>query len=182
MNEFREANDYTFMTEQQMARSLLATFYGEVAVQIEDDQLIIEPDMSKAPDNIKEYENTLGIRLELGEDYKDKQVATSSLFYNEVKDRHYIGLDEKQAVYFDQDKDMTEQIHVLRSNGPLDIKTESSKMEVDLKTKGMQEFELYSPIELEITGNEDVEVTKEGSTYMVRHYGDETTVEIKAVK
>jgi hypothetical protein len=92
MNEFKDKYEYNFMTEVQMARSLLNSFYADVDVKIEDGRLALKPDYSNVPDQAKEYAGTLGVKIELGEKMSGQSLDTSSLFYYQGNEGFYVGV------------------------------------------------------------------------------------------
>ncbi|HHY74567.1 MAG TPA: VCBS repeat-containing protein [Bacillus bacterium] len=176
MNEFREKYKYTFQTEEQMARSFLNTFYGDVHFAATNEGVVVVPDYSNVPEEVKEYEKTLGIKLELGEAYEGKEITTSSMFFYEGNDGYYIGVDEPIKIDFVEKSTMLEQVHFVRSNSPVEIiSIEKNVLRLKLATKGMQELEIYSPVKLKVRGK-NIKVNKNRNSYSIIHYGDEVEI------
>ncbi|MDW7674358.1 MAG: VCBS repeat-containing protein [Bacillota bacterium] len=181
MNEFKEQHEYNFMTEEQMARALLNTFFADLDVAIKGDELLLVPNYSNVPDKVKEYANTLGVKVELGEKFMGKEIDSSSMFYYQGATGTYLGVDEAISVKFVDKTKQENKIHLIRSNGPVEIIPSKSSMTIELKTKGMKEFKLYSPVPLNITGK-DLKIVNEGNFYTVTHFGDVTKVKVELLK
>ena len=178
MNRVRETHKYTFMTEQQIARSLLNTFYADVSVRTSGGRILLEPDYAKVPANVKEYAGTLGVKLELGEAYADRAVDTSGMFFHEANDGYYIGLPGPTTVEIVDASSMSERLHVVRSNGPVAFDVREDKLVLRLDTPGMQEIELRSPVPLQISGAK-LRVERDGSSWHIIHYGESARIELK---
>lgn len=182
MNEFRNKYNYTFMTEQQMARSFLNTFRGKVGVEMTDNELKLTPDMSEVPWQVKEYENTLGVRIELGEKYKDMELDTDSWFFYKDEHAYFIGVDKPVTIKLTEKSEIDNRIYVVKTNSPALIEQSGESLKVTLNTAGMQEITFHSPVPLEFTGEKMDYVLTEGNNYTVIHYGDKVTFEVKALK
>lgn len=182
MNEFREKYHYTFMTEEQMARSLLTTFYGEVAVTVGTDGLILTPDMSRVPWQAREYAQTLGIRIEPGERYKDLVLDTDSLFYHKDGSAYYVGVDKETSIRFGPSTSVEERIYIAKTNAPVHIRTLDNGLEVTLDTYGMQEITFHSPVPLEFSKAGLDVLSTENHTYTVIHYGEPVTFTVRAIQ
>lgn len=172
MNQFRDDYNYSFMLQEQIARSLLNTFYAEVNVKIDGPSLTITPDYSNVPWQVKEYIDTLGVKIELGEKYLGQQVNSNGLFYYEGNDGFYLGLNETLTVTIEDENHMNDNIFIERANGPVEIVKEEKGIKLLLKTRGMQEVRLYSPVPLHISGGENLTVKQSGDYYNIYHYGD----------
>ncbi|MFD2117952.1 FG-GAP repeat domain-containing protein [Paenibacillus yanchengensis] len=181
LNDFRAKYNYTFMTEQQMARSLLNTFHGQVDVTMQENGFTLSPDMSKVPWQVKEYENTLGIRLDVGEKFSQLELNTDSWYYSKDERAYYIGLDKPVHVQFVEKSTMDERIYISKTNTPVQIEKTEDTLKVTLGTSGMQEITFYSPVPLEFTEKLDF-VERNGDFYTVIHYGEPITFEVKALK
>jgi hypothetical protein len=177
LNGFKDKYEYNFMTEEQMARSLLNTFLAEVDVTINKDRLVLKPNYSLVPDKVKEYKNTSGVKIELGERLQGKELDTSSMFYYKVNNGHYIGINKEVEVSFVDKSALMNKIHIVRSNGPVEITINKKTLKLDLKAKGLQEVKLYSPEPLVINGT-DIEVVNDGKYYTVTRFGDLTAIEV----
>lgn len=180
LNDFRKQFEYTFQTEEQMARAMLNTFYATIKIDTTPQGLLLTPDYTGVPKNVKEYENTLGVKIELGEKYADKVINTSSMFYYEGNGGYYIGVDVPVTVDFVDESKMSDRIYFTRSNGPVEIvSTEGNVLKLRLNTTGMQELGIYSPIKLQVKGN-NLKVDRSGNHYTVIHFGDATEISLIA--
>lgn len=176
IDTFRKKHNYSAMTEDQIARSLLNTFYAELAVQWEGDKLIIRVNDDAVPEQVKEYADTLGVRVELGEKYSGWGVKTSSSFSWQGDGAYYIGLDkELTSVEWSEQSDEDSFIRIIRSNSPVAVSEDGASIKLTLAAKGMQDLKLYSPIPLRIQGK-DVKVTQSGKEYTIVHYGEKLVV------
>lgn len=178
MNRIRKEHKYTFMTEQQIARSLLNTFYADVEVRLSGDQIFLTPDYAEVPAQVKEYAGTLGVKLELGEAYADRAVDTSGMFYHEANGGHYIGVPGPTTVRLVRTSSMTERIRIVRSNGPVAFTVTDGGLTLRLDAPGMQEVEIYSPVPLKVSGSK-LRVERHGNHYSVIHYGERAEIRLK---
>lgn len=177
MNDFKDRHEYNFMTEEQMARAMLNTFHTELNIIIEEDTLQIHPDTKNVPELAKEYTGTLGLKIELGETYSNKDIDTSSFFYTHKDQGYYIGLAEPTTISFVDNSTMNDQFHIIRSNGPLNITQTENGFILESTTRGMQEVKFYSPIPVTLSGP-DLKIIKEGNFYTFTHFGDTISVHI----
>lgn len=181
LNAFRQKHHYTFMTEQQMARSFLATFYTNVKVDNSADGMTLTPDLSNMPWQAKEYAATLGIKLSPGEKFRDQQLDTDSWYYYKDDHAYYIGLDQATTIKFVDKAAIQDRIYVSKTNSPVTIVQENDSLKVTLGTAGMQEITFHSPVKLEFSEKMDYTLV-DGDEYTVIHYGDPITFNVKALK
>lgn len=180
IDTFRKANNYSAMTEDQIAMSLLNTFYADVNVQWSEEQLVVRVNDDAVPWQVKEYADTLGIRVELGEKYAGWKVNTSSSFAWEGNDAFYVGLnDAVTSLEWTQSSNEDDFIRIIHSNSPVAIIKDGTNVKLSLAAKGMQDLKLYSPIPLKIHGK-DIRVTKEGNEYTIVHYGEKLELTLSA--
>src|SRR5690606_4770235 len=122
MDDFREQHNYSFMTEDQMARSLLNTFYGKLNVQIEADKLLVQADLSEVPARVREYADTLGVKVELGDKYESRSLNSTSLFHYEDEKGYYIGLyDEVTELSFAEQSAADAFLQIEAVNSPVTV-------------------------------------------------------------
>jgi len=72
---------------------------------------------------------------------------------------------------------MNDQLHIIRSNGPLNITQTENGFILESTTRGMQEVKFYSPIPVTLSGP-DLKITNEGNFYTFTHFGDTISVHI----
>ncbi len=179
MNEFKDKYEYNFMTEEQMARAMLNTFFAQVSVSINGNELVMRPDYANVPANVQEYRGTLGVKLELGEALAGKEVDTSGIFFYEGEQGgYYMGLPEATAVTFVEKSSQKDKIHIVRANGPVAFRDDGKSMIFFINTRGMQEIKLFSPFSLQIRG-EDLKIEKDGSYYTITHFGKPAEMTVK---
>lgn len=191
-DELRTKEDYNFMTEPQMARSLLAQMDGKISVSrtwgmywldhIKDWlgkgkhlKLNVAADTSGISDLAKEYKDSLGVAVELGERYVGSPLVTNSDIFTRKDQKLYIGLNHaKTDVAIGWEKDP---MHIVRANVPVRITKEKNKWLIDLESEGMQQIKMYSPVALRIQGeNIKLDSSKEEGTFVVTHYGDKASI------
>lgn len=180
LNEFKNQHEYNFMTEEQMARALLNTFFAGVGVEIIDEnQLRLTPDYSRVPSLAGEYRGTLGLKIELGEALQGKEPTTSSLFFHHAAaGEYYVGLEQPQDIYFGTQSNRPEKWHIVRSNGPVEVeKVTDNTFNLALKARGLQEIKFYAPSGLKINGK-NLKITNENPYYTVTHFGDAVTLKL----
>ena len=83
------------MTQEQMAKSFITTFYSKANVLTENSTITLTPNLDHVPNIAEEYKNTLAIKLEKGKDFLGKQISTNSKIYYEKDNDLYFGLNEK---------------------------------------------------------------------------------------
>lgn len=184
LNEFRQANNYTFMTENQMAESMVNAMFTKVNVELKDNQWVLTQDTSKVPKEAGIYKGTLGVKVELGEQNKGKKVNTTSLYaYRKTADNHlYTGVEGKGiTLNLDTQDTLNERLHITSSNTPITYEHNEKQMTIHAHAQGMQEVNIYSKEPLTIKGK-GVKVTRKGNNYQIIHYGDRVTITVKKNK
>ncbi len=177
LDEVRADGEYNFMTERQMAKSFMNMFYSRAVVEIKGDRLIISPDISAVPELAGEYRNTLGIKIETGEKYKDKQPSTSSAIYYRKGTALYSGLPGPTEI--ELAAGAVEGFHLVRANVPVRISGGSNgDWEVLTEARGMQQIKIFSPQTPQIDGP-DLIIRDEGQGYYsITHFGDIVSISI----
>jgi len=178
MNAFKDKHEYNFMTEQQMARALLNTFYSRLHVEIEGDSITLIPDFSEVPAQAQEYLGTLGVKIEPGEAFLGKELDTTGLFYHRGTSGFYIDAQSPVTFTFVDESDIYNRLHLVRANGPVQVTRFERGMNLYLNTKGLKEVKIFSPSPLEISGS-DLRIKKEGNYYTITHFGDAVNVNVR---
>lgn len=177
MNIFKDKHEYNFMTEEQMARALLNTFYSRLYVEINGHAISLISDFSEVPAQAKEYLGTLGIKVEPGEAYLGKEINTTGLFYHRGASGFYIDASSPVTFTFVDKSDMYNQLHLVRANCPVQVTRFEGGMNLYLNTRGLKEVKIFSPSPLRISGP-DLRIIREGKYYTVTHFGDTVTVKL----
>ena len=180
LNEFKEQYEYNFMTEEQMARALLNTFFAAVRVEIiNGKQLRLTPDFDSVPAQAQEYRGTLGLKIELGEALEGKELDTSGYIYHRaVEGSYYLGLEQPLDIHFVEQSSWRNKWHIIRTNSPVEIEAAGDNtFTLTLKARGLQEIKFFAPTPLKISGK-DLKITNEGSYYTVTHFGAPVTIEL----
>lgn len=175
LNIIRYKGEYNFMTQEQMAKSFINTFYSKANVKMNDNQITLTPDTGFVPSLADEYKNTLGLKLEKGEKYKDTPISTTSPIYYGKDNCLYFGLSYETKLFLN--KNINNNFHVVRSNIPIKISSLLGTRKIKLLSSGMQQIKLFSADDINIEGN-NIKVDKEGQYYTVTHYGQPIAIKI----
>ncbi|MDF2936111.1 MAG: alpha integrin [Paenibacillaceae bacterium] len=205
LDQLRNAENYNFMTEPQLARSALTTLKTQVHVKqtyaawlIDKVKsklgrgvhltLTLSADTSKVSDGLAGvYKNTPGVKIEPGKPYQGSPLGVDSRIYSRQNGALYTGLGEPVKLTVDWSP---AGLHLERSNVPFRwAEVRDGEVALQLLDGGMQQVKLYSPTPLEISGdNLKIEQSEAGQpeqmgyTYTVTHYGEGTTVTLKWAK
>ncbi|MFE5324071.1 FG-GAP repeat domain-containing protein [Paenibacillus sp. NPDC056579] len=188
LDQIRNEYGYNFMTEPQMARSVLNTLTTRVDVYrpwidtvfdhlkqlagIHTAPTIrIRPVTDGVPVQAAEYKGTIGVVVERGQAYADRPVSTDSDVSDLRNGKLYLGVPDRTKVQFGGDLNRSD-IHLLRSNGPYKLDKQKGQWSLELKASGMQQIQLWSPKPLTIEGDQ-LQVVKDeaANTYTVTHFG-----------
>jgi hypothetical protein len=117
LDQIRNQQAYNFMSETQMARSVLNTLttrvdiyrpWSEVFVEHikrmigmhTDPTIRIQPLTGDVPVQAAEYKGTLGVSIERGQAYADRQLSTESDISISLNDKLYVGVPQTTLVRF----------------------------------------------------------------------------------
>ena len=209
LDQLRNAENYNFMTEPQLARSALTTLKTKVHVKqtyaawLMDKlknklgkgvhlTLTLSADTSEVPDELAEgYKDTPGVAIEAGKPYQGSPLAVDSRIYTRQNGVLYAGLGEPAKLTVDWSP---AGLHLERSNVPFRwTEVRDGEVRLELLDGGMQQAKIFSPTPLVISGDDmKIEQSEIGSagelpgqtklagyTYTVTHYGEATTVTLK---
>ena len=192
LNQFRNENDYNFMTEEQMAKSFMAAlksqyrltsnpvkkifYYFENKIRTRQHfDLNIQSNKSKIPEFAYDYSDALGLKIEIGEKYDGLQFnSDSKIFMRKGKDI-YISAGDKTEVYLDPKEDKP---HIVRVNVPVEVKEASGNVSVVFKGKALQQIKIFAPNDIEVL-SDGWDLEKVDSYYTLTRYGDITTLNYK---
>ena len=175
LNKTRDNENYNFMTEEQMAKSFINTFFSKADVLLEDKQLIIKGNVNDVPALAGEYKGTLGLKFEKGEKLKNTKVVTTSPIHFEKGDSLYFAATNEVKIMFDGE--IKSDFYLERVNVPITLDYTSNVTRIEFLSAGMQQVKLFSLDELQIKGT-DIEVLREGKHYIITHYGPPMVIEI----
>lgn len=205
LDQFRDQNDYNFMTEDQMFRSVMAAYQADsslgtpffsnvwntisnrlrtkqelnVTVQtngLQDMDWKSQPD-PKLQELIDSYLPAVGYKVELGSKYAG---------YIPVTDAP-IAMYRQSVLYFGGDADAKitiepaypNQPRIERVNVPVTIERNGSNARLDLQGQGLQQVKLYAPNGLEVHSEGwKIEEDNEKQHYVLTRFGDATTLEV----
>ncbi|MDI6703960.1 MAG: VCBS repeat-containing protein, partial [bacterium] len=170
LNTLRDRHEYNMNTQEQIAKTIINTYFTNVKTEIYKDKLVLIPDVSQVPkDKAKEYLNTLGVKIELKDSEEGKGIETDSkIYYEPEKGILYIGVDKKTTIYLN--KNPKDRFHVLRSNVPFRLKEFKDGYRIKLLSPGMQQIKIYSKKRLFLK-NKEVILEKKGGYYELIHFG-----------
>lgn len=196
LDEVRNHNGYNFMTEPQMARSVLNTLTTQITVSRPWIDVILDhlkriagvhaaptiqirPVTDGVPVQAAEYKGTLGLVVERGQAYADRPVSTDSDVSDLRNGKLYLGVPDRTKVQFGGDLNPSD-LHILRSNVPYNLDKQRGLWSLELKANGMQQVQLWSSKPLTIEGDQLQVVRDEAaSTYTVTHFGAATTITVR---
>ncbi|MDF2721785.1 MAG: alpha integrin [Paenibacillus sp.] len=194
-DNLRNAYDYNFMSEPQMARSFMSVMKSDIEVgrpwlvyaidKLKNKfgkgthlTLSITSDTDNVPTLAGEYRNTAGVVFEPGEKYIGNPFATNSPVFTKRDDKLYIGLGLRRQTNVTVDW-TDEPFHIVRANVPLAIADDGTTWTIGLQSDGMQQIKLYSPRPLTITGSDlKIEEDTDNHTYTVTHFGAKTSISV----
>ncbi|MBP1157753.1 hypothetical protein ACVLD2_003925 [Paenibacillus sp. PvR052] len=199
LDKLRNDYSYNFMTETQMARSFLNAMTTRVELErpwrtVVTDRLRkmlsmdVEPGFrvktitGEVPEHAAEYIGTLGLTVELGQPYADKQAVTDADVHDTHNGKLYFGAPQTTAVRFvtqDRANALKAEPHLLRSNVPYELEKSGERWILNLNAPGMQQIQLWSPQPVTFSGP-DLKVDRDdaGMTYTVTHFGDPVAIDI----
>ncbi|MEI7025622.1 FG-GAP repeat domain-containing protein [Paenibacillus sp. y28] len=202
LDDMRTKEEYNFMSEPQMARSMLAALTADIQPQrswlhLAADSLrnllgngkhltlSIRADRSHIPAQAAGYAQSLGIMIEAGEAYANQPLVTDSDIFVRKGSRLYAGLGQQASATVRIGWDR-EPLHLVRANVPVEISKTGSRWTMKLADGGMQQIKLYSPVPLSIEGPDLVissapagnDRAPEALTYTVTHFGEPVTVNV----
>ncbi len=196
MDEFRDANDYNFMTEEQMAKTFAAALNAKVKVtenpfkkllnSIENQlrtpqQLDITLNAEVAMDQRKlldgPYRDTAGIKVEVGEKYLMSGLETDADIYMRRGNDLYIGLNRPVRLF--ASKTGEQRAHVVRVNLPVNIVESDGGMRISFLDGGLQQLKLYVPDNKLTVGNREWDVKEAGAgMYVLTRFGGPAELEL----
>jgi hypothetical protein len=169
-NKLRDEKEYNMMTEEQAAKALLNMYYTKVHVKIEQNKLMLIPDIENMPEVVQEYKNTLGIKIELHPDFKSEGITTdSSIYYKPMARQIHLGAYRETQVNLNEKSE--DGIHMVRCNVPFDLNASRDSYEITVKSPGIRQFKLFSPHALEVK-DEEMKIERRGKYYVVTDYGN----------
>ncbi|HEX2946903.1 MAG TPA: VCBS repeat-containing protein [Clostridia bacterium] len=200
MDQFRDANDYNFMTEEQMAKSFAAALNTKIKVtenpfrkllySIENQvrtlqQFDITLDADVATDQRKllggAYRDTAGVKVEAGEKYLTAKLETDADIYMRKGSDLYIGLNRPVRLF--TSKAAENRAHIVRVNLPVNIRKTGSGMKVGFLDGGLQQIKLYAPGNDIRVGNREWDIEKAGSgMYVLTRFGGPAELELSLGK
>lgn len=178
IEHIRKNNNYSFMTEKQMAKAFINSMLTEYKVDINSDEIVLTPDTSKVPEHLAEdYIGTGGLKIELGEKLNGKKVYTDSPIQYTAQNSLYIGVDRPIKLGIARNEQMPG-IKIIAANTPIMYRKNNDGLIINLNGNGMKEIKLESSGVLNISG-ENLKIKQDGDIYTVIHYGDQVEIKIQ---
>ncbi|MCU6792904.1 VCBS repeat-containing protein [Paenibacillus sp. WQ 127069] len=193
LDQIRNQHSYNFMSETQMARSVLNTLTTQVTVYRPWSEVVfdrikhmfgmrtepmirIKPLTQGVPEQAAEYKGTLGVSIERGQAYADRPLSTESDIFDWRNDKLYVGVPLTTLVRFENSKPSSDNTvpiadfslstsspHLLRSNVPYTLHKAPNEWKLELQSDGMQQIQLRSAVPLNIVGDQLQVVQQDGS-------------------
>ncbi|CAG7656057.1 FG-GAP repeat domain-containing protein [Paenibacillus allorhizosphaerae] len=200
LDKLRNEYSYNFITEPQMARSYMNTlttrvdlyrpWYEAVADRLKkavgltvEPSFHVKPNTSGVPAQAAEYKGTIGLVVEPGQPYADKQPVTAAEVRDIRENRLYFGAQGETSVRFaspDRAAAAEAKLHITRSNVPYVLQKSGAQWTLTLDAPGMQQIQLKSEQSLSIEGEAlTVDRDEAKQTYTVTHFGEPVTVTVR---
>lgn len=175
----REGN-YSFMTEEQVAKSLFNHYYCNLEVTFGENGITLEADVSQVPEQAAEYKGAIGVHFLPGADLASTNLSTDAWLRYRSQDRNdlYVGLLGPTQIVWGEEELPAPQLEILCSNTPINVlANDDDGIELELATKGMQQLVLRSSTPLIIEG-EGLLIDKADDVYTITHYGTSCLVKL----
>lgn len=180
VREYHIKGNYNFMTERQIAKSLINMYYTDLNVTINDQQLSIVPLTDNVPASAAEYHNTLGVKFVPGpsiHNVKCDALIQTNLLANQAL---YIGVDSETVVDLRAGELVNDRpLTILKSNVPLVISRDHEAVSIRLDSAGMQQLTVQGHKPLIIEGDDLAVTQQEHNIYTITHYGAACEITIK---
>ncbi|NHN33926.1 VCBS repeat-containing protein [Paenibacillus sp. S3N08] len=200
LDQIRNEHSYNFMSEPQLARSVLNTLTTQVEIYRPWSEVVwdrmkrlvgiptnptirIKPLTEDVPLQAAEYKGTLGVSIERGQAYAEHQLATKSDVFHWQNNKLYVGVPQATIVQFNGFASTgpapVAAPHLLRSNVPFKLQKQQDHWTLELLSDGMQQVQLSSPSLPRIEGD-SLQVEQQGASpvYTITHFGAGTTIQI----
>ncbi|MHA6481411.1 FG-GAP repeat domain-containing protein [Paenibacillus sp. strain BS8-2] len=203
LDQFRDQNDYNFMTEEQLFRSVMAVYQADselreplisrawntISNRIRTKQSLsitvgtrglremnwsVEPE-EQLQTTVASYLPAVGYKVELGSKYRG---------YVPVVDAP-IQMYKEEALYFGGDSQFRielataypESARIERVNVPADVQQDGSSVKVHLNGPGMQQVKIYAPNGITVHSEGwKLEESAEEHRYTLTRFGDKATL------
>ena len=169
----QQRGNYNFMTEQQIAQSLLNHYYCQLNIDIQADGIVMDIDASQVPEAAGSYRGALGVRILRGQRLAAAELSTDAwLRYRQPEtDDLYVGLLGPTQVVWGQQPLPAPPLEIWRTNSPVQVLSSVvGTVVMELDAPGMQQIVFRSSAPLRITG-EDLIIDRNDDLYTVTHYG-----------
>jgi hypothetical protein len=193
LDKLRTAEDYNFVTEQQMAQSFLTALQGKVRItetwgaylwsRFKD--LIgrgthftrtIHPITTGIAAEAQDYAGTLGVVVEPGAKLGQSPLRSTADIFTRKGLKLYTAVPAATRITIDWSP---EPPHLIRANVPTAIDKSATTWTIHLNADGMQQIKLYSPRKLTFEGDDlKVDSDETQHTYTVTHFGEKTTIRV----
>lgn len=142
---FANKYDYNFVTEEQYARAIAASYNTEVSVEIDNTdgkmiKIILTPKTKDTaiPLYDEDYQKAVGVKVVLGEKYKGKTFTTTSPIWYQNNDVIYMGVGDKTIIT----EEKPNEFHLTRVNLPADIAYLEDGVQLKFRKGGMMQVEV----------------------------------------
>lgn len=178
---YHDNGNYNFMTERQIAKSLMNMYYSNLKVIKDEDGITITPLHNNVPSTVEEYKNTLGIKFIPGSNYKHK-ITTNALIQTSIdnNDALYVGVNKDVKICWSEEAVSNNSfITITKSNVPIILKEiDNNTLILKLNSIGMQQVTIKADTNLNINGDH-IKIDKQNNNlYTITHYGDVCVIKI----
>ena len=145
---FARKYDYNFVTEDQYVKAIAASYNTKFSINVgnsesKGDIFITKQTKDKTiPLYDEDYQNSVGVKIVLGEKHLGKTVDTSSTIWVQTDNVIYVGTDGNISLNFGKPKEF----HLTRANLPVDVNYTANGAKIEFKVGGMMQVEVSGDV------------------------------------
>jgi hypothetical protein len=175
LDQFRNQYDYNFMTETQMAKTIMTQLNASVSVATEPYsrilnsflgriasrnpfEIMLTPLIKKSNVVKDAYGKVAGVKVEAGAKLSPYILNTDADIYMRAGRDLYVGLNRSVKVFAAPAP--MDGVHIERVNVPVAIKEYDDRMDIRLLEGGLQQLKLFSPKGLQMLPGKEWKVKK----------------------
>lgn len=184
LDQFRDVFNYNFMSEDQMAKSLMTQLNSKILVTknpfleiinmfqnnirtMKQFNATLSPIIKKDKYGIMNgpYGKVTGVKVEPAEIFLSAPIDTDANVYMRKGSDLYIGLDKSVKIFIS--KNPQERFHIERVNLPVDIKTYNKGLKIKFLDGGLQQVKVNAPNNLTVLNSSEWKVENLGNNRFV---------------
>lgn len=179
--EFANKYDYNFVTEEQYAKAIAASYNTKLSVTIDntdekEQKITLTPKIKdkSIPLYDEDFQKATGVKVVLGEKYKGKIFSTTSPVWYQNDEIIYMGVGEKTII----SEEKAKEFHLNRANLPVQVIYSENGAQVKFLKGGMMQLEVTGKV---TTKDENWIITKSTNrdATIFTKYGKAETINIE---